>query len=102
MPRRHRGPTRSSSSKAYRSMGTAIATAAPESRGPGHSLSSGILPVDRRIAEGHRRFRGPSLSGASRWMKPMPIWQPDRQEWIAIALGLAVALALAWVLFGYV
>ena len=35
-------------------------------------------------------------------MKPMPIWQPDRQEWIAIALGLAVALALAWVLFGHV
>src|SRR3954447_1415667 len=35
-------------------------------------------------------------------MKPMPTWEPDRREWIAIALGLAVALALAWVLFGHV
>jgi hypothetical protein len=32
----------------------------------------------------------------------MPTWEPDRQEWIAIALGLAVALALAWYLFGLV
>jgi hypothetical protein len=35
-------------------------------------------------------------------MKPMPTWEPDRREWIAIALGLAVALALAWFLFGHV
>ena len=32
----------------------------------------------------------------------MPVWQPDRREWIAIVLGLAVALALAWFLFGLV
>ena len=32
----------------------------------------------------------------------MPTWQPDRREWIAIALGLAVAGALAWFLFGLV
>ena len=32
----------------------------------------------------------------------MPTWEPDRREWIAIALGLAVALALAWLLFGFV
>jgi hypothetical protein len=30
----------------------------------------------------------------------MPTWEPDRGEWIAIALGLAVAVALAWSLFG--
>ena len=30
----------------------------------------------------------------------MPAWEPDRQEWMAIALGLVVALALAWLLFG--
>jgi fatty acid desaturase len=30
----------------------------------------------------------------------MPTWEPDRREWIAIALGLAVAVALAWFLFG--
>jgi hypothetical protein len=35
-------------------------------------------------------------------MKPMPTWEPDRREWIAIALGLAVALALAWFFFGHV
>jgi len=32
----------------------------------------------------------------------MPTWQPDRREWTAIALGLVVALALAWLLFGLV
>ena len=32
----------------------------------------------------------------------MPTWEPDRREWIAIALGLAVAAALAWFLFGLV
>jgi hypothetical protein len=32
----------------------------------------------------------------------MPTWEPDRREWMAIALGLAVALALAWLLFGLV
>jgi hypothetical protein len=32
----------------------------------------------------------------------MPTWQPDRGEWIAIALGLAVAVGLAWFLFGLV
>jgi hypothetical protein len=35
-------------------------------------------------------------------MKPMPTWEPDRREWIVIALGLVVALALAWFLFGHV
>jgi hypothetical protein len=35
-------------------------------------------------------------------MKPMPTWEPDRREWITIALGLVVALALAWFLFGHV
>ena len=35
-------------------------------------------------------------------MKPLPTWEPDRGEWMAIALGLAVALALAWFLFGLV
>ena len=29
----------------------------------------------------------------------MPTWQPDRREWIAIALGLAVAVSLAWFMF---
>jgi hypothetical protein len=32
----------------------------------------------------------------------MPTWQPDRDEWIAIALGLAIAIGLAWLLFAYV
>ena len=32
----------------------------------------------------------------------MPTWEPDRREWTAIALGLAVAAALAWFLFGLV
>jgi hypothetical protein len=32
----------------------------------------------------------------------MPTWQPDRREWIAIALGLAVAVSLAWFMFGLV
>ncbi len=32
----------------------------------------------------------------------MPTWEPERAEWIAIALGLAVAIALAWFLFGLV
>lgn len=32
----------------------------------------------------------------------MPTWEPDRREWIVIALGLVVALALAWFLFGHV
>jgi hypothetical protein len=32
----------------------------------------------------------------------MPAWQPDRREWVAIALGLTIALALAWFLFGLV
>jgi len=32
----------------------------------------------------------------------MPAWEPDRREWVAIALGLTIALALAWVLFGLV
>jgi hypothetical protein len=32
----------------------------------------------------------------------MPTWEPDRGEWTAIALGLAVAVALAWFLFGLV
>ena len=30
----------------------------------------------------------------------MPVWEPDRREWMAIALGLIIALALAWFLFG--
>ena len=32
----------------------------------------------------------------------MPAWEPDRREWIAIAAGLAVAVALALFLFGLV
>jgi len=32
----------------------------------------------------------------------MPAWEPDRREWVAIALGLTIALALAWILFGLV
>ncbi|HSA79483.1 MAG TPA: hypothetical protein VLE23_01590 [Geminicoccaceae bacterium] len=32
----------------------------------------------------------------------MPSWEPDRREWFAIALGLAVAAALAWILFALV
>jgi hypothetical protein len=32
----------------------------------------------------------------------MPSWQPDRREWAAIALGIAVALGLAWLLFAFV
>jgi hypothetical protein len=43
-----------------------------------------------------------SLLGAVYRMKPMATWQPDRGEWMAIALGLAVAVALAWLLFGLV
>ena len=32
----------------------------------------------------------------------MPTWEPDRGEWLAIAMGLTVAVALAWFLFGLV
>jgi hypothetical protein len=41
-----------------------------------------------------------SLLDAVHRIDPMPSWEPDHQEWMAIALGLAVALALAWFLFG--
>jgi hypothetical protein len=43
-----------------------------------------------------------SLLDAVHRKEPMPTWEPDRREWIAIALGLAVAAALAWFLFGLV
>ena len=42
------------------------------------------------------------LQGGVYRMKPLPTWEPDRGEWMAIALGLAVAVALTWFLFGVV
>ncbi|MGF1611251.1 MAG: hypothetical protein ACFCUQ_17750 [Kiloniellales bacterium] len=32
----------------------------------------------------------------------MPVWVPDRREWIAIGLGVALAVALALLLFAFV
>ena len=55
------------------------------------------------LAGRHLRAAGAKpLTSAQPVSKTIPTWEPDRREWIAITLGLAVALTLAWWLFGLV